>query len=124
MARSRKGFTLIELVVVVLVIGILATIVIAKFLTAKESAYIAAMKSDLRNFAVYEQNYSIDNSGAYFSGDGTAQGFSPSTDVTVTATAAAGTPPTWHAVAAHARTSKSCSIGTNGNPTSLDITCP
>jgi prepilin-type N-terminal cleavage/methylation domain-containing protein len=123
MAQSRKGFTLIELVVVVLVIGILATIVIAKFLNAKESAYIAAMKSDLRNFAVYEQNYSNDN-GVYFSGNGAAEGFSPSTDVTVTATAAAGTPPSWQALAVHARTSKSCSIGTNGNPTSLDITCP
>ena len=124
MAKARKGFTLIELVVVVLVIGILATIVIAKFINAKESAYVAAMKSDLRNFAVYEQNYSVDNAGGYFSGNGVAQGFTATPDITVTATVAAGTPPTWQAVAVHTRTPKTCSIGTNGNPTSLDITCP
>jgi prepilin-type N-terminal cleavage/methylation domain-containing protein len=124
MAKSKKGFTLIELVVVVLVIGILAGIVIAKFITAKESAYLAAMKSDLRNFAVYEQNYSIDNAGSYFSGNGVAEGFTPTPEVTVTATAVPGTPPTWQASAVHTRTPKTCSIGTNGNPSSLDITCP
>jgi prepilin-type N-terminal cleavage/methylation domain-containing protein len=123
MAKARKGFTLIELVVVVLVIGILAGIVIAKFVNAKESAYLAAMKSDLRNFAVYEQNYSNDN-GTYFSGNGIAQGFTPTPEITITATAAPGTPPTWQALAVHARTPKTCSIGTNGNPSSLDITCP
>jgi prepilin-type N-terminal cleavage/methylation domain-containing protein len=124
MAKARKGFTLIELVVVVLVIGILAGIVVARFINARESAYIAAMKSDLRNFAVYEQIYSNDNAGAYFSGNGIAQGFTPTPQVTVTATAAPGPPPTWQALAVHARTAKTCSIGTNGNPSSLDITCP
>ncbi len=123
MAKSRIGFTLVELIVVVVVIGILAAIVIAKFTNAKESAYIASMKTDLRNLAVYEQSYATDN-GAYFSGDGLAEGFTPSSGVTVTATASAGAPPSWRAVAVHARTSQTCSIGTNGSSASLDITCP
>jgi type IV pilus assembly protein PilA len=124
MARARKGFTLIELIVVVLVIGILAGIAILKSINVHESAYLAAMKSDLRNFAVYEQNYSSENDGAYFSGSGVSQGFKASPQVTVTATATAGIPPSWQAVAVHARTARTCSIGADGNPSALDVTCP
>jgi type IV pilus assembly protein PilA len=123
MTKSEKGFTLVELLVVIVVIGILAAIVIAKFTSAKEAAYIASMKTDLRNLAVYEQTYATDN-GAYFSGDGRAQGFTPSAGVTVTATSNAGTPPSWSAVAVHARTPQTCSVGTVASSGFLDITCP
>src|SRR3989440_10356298 len=114
---NRKGFTLIELLIVVVIIGILAAIAIPKFANTKEKAYLAAMKSDLRNMATYEEQYAADNSGAYFSGTATSasplQGFSPSQNVTVVVTAVAGPPPSWSATATHTQSAKVCDM-TNG----------
>ena len=99
MLRNRKGFTLIELLIVVVIIGILAAIAIPKFANTKEKAYIATMKSDLRNLATAQEGYFADNK-VYVSGtasnDGTgttasiAGGFVPSSGVTITATSATG----------------------------------
>ena len=57
---TRKGFTLIELLIVVVIIGILAAIAIPKFANTKEKAYLASMKSDLRNMATVEEGYFSD----------------------------------------------------------------
>ena len=111
---NKKGFTLIELLIVVVIIGILAAIAIPKFANTKEKAYVAAMKSDLRNMATYEEQYAADQNGAYFSGVATSaaplQGFSPSQNVTVTVTAVAGPPPDWSATATHTQTAKVCDM--------------
>jgi prepilin-type N-terminal cleavage/methylation domain-containing protein len=112
MSRNKKGFTLIELLIVVVIIGILAAIAIPKFANTKDKAYVAAMKSDLRNLATYEEQYAADYNGAYFSGDGSSQGFTPSQNVTVAATVAATTPPTWSATASHSQSSKVCTNAT------------
>jgi prepilin-type N-terminal cleavage/methylation domain-containing protein len=123
MRAFRKGFTLIELLVVLVVLGILSGIAIARFVTTKEAAYEASMKADLRNFALYEQNYLIDSQGSYFAGSGAAQGFVPTVGVTVAATADPGPPPSWQAIASHNKTSKTCSIVTSG-VSAWDIDCP
>jgi prepilin-type N-terminal cleavage/methylation domain-containing protein len=123
MRALKKGFTLIEVLVVMVVLAILSGIAIAQYLGTKDAAYVASMKADLRNFALYETNYHIDSQGAYFSGNGAAQGFVPTAGVTITATADVGPPPTWHAVATHNKTSKTCSITTTG-PSIWDISCP
>ena len=59
--RNRKGFTLIELLIVVVIIGILAAIAIPKFANTKDKAYVAAMKSDLRNMVTAQEAYFSDN---------------------------------------------------------------
>src|SRR5437879_10031559 len=58
---SRNGFTLIELLIVVVIIGLLATIAIPKFSNTKEKAYVASMKSDLRNLATAEEAFFYDS---------------------------------------------------------------
>ena len=123
MRQFTKGFTLIEVLVVMVVLGILSGIAIARYVETKDAAYLASMKADLRNFALYEQNFLMDSQGSYFSGNGSAQGFVPTPGVTIAATADAGPPPTWHAVATHNKTSKTCSITTTG-PSIWDIGCP
>jgi len=122
--RDRiKAFTLIEVLVVLVVLGILSGIAIARFLHTKESAYVASMTADLRNFALYEQNYLIESQGSYFSGNGTAQGFVPTVGVTIAATSDPGPPPSWQATATHNKTSRICTITTSG-PSIWDIECP
>jgi type IV pilus assembly protein PilA len=111
---NKKGFTLIELLIVVVIIGILAAIAIPKFANTKDKAYVAAMKSDLRNVATYEEQYAADNQGAYFSGTATSvaplQGFSASSNVTIVVTSVAGPPPSWSATATHSQSAKTCSM--------------
>src|SRR2546428_4108517 len=58
---NRKGFTLIELLIVVVIIGILAAIAIPKFANTKAKAYIASMKTGLRNLATAEEAYFADS---------------------------------------------------------------
>ena len=55
--RDAKGFTLIELILVVVIIGILASIAIPKFGNTKEKAYVAGMKADLRNLVTAQEAY-------------------------------------------------------------------
>ena len=89
---TRKGFTLIELLIVVVIIGILAAIAIPKFANTKEKAYLASMKSDLRNMATVQEGYFSDfqvytNGTASNQGGTTASlsGFVPSAGVRVVA---------------------------------------
>ena len=59
---SEEGFTLIELMVVVLIIAILIAIAIPQFLGARQRAQDAAAKSSLRNALTAAKTAYVDNS--------------------------------------------------------------
>jgi type IV pilus assembly protein PilA len=108
--RNNKGFTLIELLIVVVIIGILAAIAIPKFANTKEKAYVAAMKSDLRNLVTAQESYFADN--VTYTSNSANMNYSASTGVTVTPGAATGTG--WNATAKHNATTKTCGIFVGG----------
>src|SRR3954468_18791811 len=112
----KNGFTLIELLIVVVIIGILAAIAVPKFANTKDKAYVAAMKSDLRNLATYEEQYAADNNGAYFAGSGPRppprRVFTPSQNVPFPPAPPAAPPQTWTATATHSQSAKTCDNST------------
>ncbi len=61
---SKNGFTLIELMLVTVLIGLLATIAIPKYTNMRERARIATLISDLRNLMTAQEAY-FENSGSY-----------------------------------------------------------
>ncbi len=110
---NRKGFTLIELLIVVVIIGILAAIAIPKFSNTKEKAYMAAMKSDLRNIVTAEEAFFADNT-TYTTDKGTAAlNYSESAGVTVTIVVTAGPPVGYSATTVHTGTAETCAIYIN-----------
>ena len=117
MAGYKKGFTLIEILVCMVVIGALAAVAIPRYSASKNKAIAAVMMADLRTAAIYEEQFAADNHGQYFSGtatpDAPLNGFAPSPNVTVTLTAfnilgsqLAG----WTATAKHSQSSQSCEM--------------
>jgi prepilin-type N-terminal cleavage/methylation domain-containing protein len=102
---NRKGFTLIELLMVLVIIGVLASIVLPKLSRTREKAFVAAMKSDLRNLVTAEEAYFAD-SIKYTTDLGAA--FRVSTGVagpTIALTADG-----WTATVSHTSTTKTCAV--------------
>jgi len=59
MNRSTKGFTLVEILIVVIILGILAAIVIPQFTQASDDARLSALQSDLQTVRSQLELYNV-----------------------------------------------------------------
>lgn len=109
MALTRRGFTLLELLAVVVVMGIVLAILIPKFANSKGRANEAAMKSDLRNLASVQEAYWYDYD-TYYAGAVPSAGlkFVPTPGVSIVLSGVS--PAGWAATATHTGSPKTCAL--------------
>ena len=86
MHKNEKGFTLIELMIVIAIIGILAAIAIPNFISYRKRSYNTAANADIKNLYTSAQAYYTDNPAGASTAldDFKAYGFRQTADVDVT----------------------------------------
>lgn len=63
--KSKKGFTLIELMVVIVIIGILVAIALPNFISAQDRAKISSVKANMHTIQTVAETYAVDWGGVY-----------------------------------------------------------
>ena len=63
--RDTKGFTLIELMIVVVIIGILAAIAIPNFVAMQDRAREASLKANMHTFQLGVEDFAVKSNGTY-----------------------------------------------------------
>lgn len=109
---DRSGFTFIELLIVMVVIGVLASIGVPRIRNMKERSYQAILRSDLGALRTAEEAYYAEN--LRYTTDLTALDFRRTTNVTITIES---TDPFkgWRAVARHMWLATPCTTATGAD---------
>ncbi|HEY9448669.1 MAG TPA: prepilin-type N-terminal cleavage/methylation domain-containing protein, partial [Gemmatimonadaceae bacterium] len=88
-APRRPGFSLVELIVVLLVVGVLVGLAMPRFHSYRRKAYVATLVSDLRNLAAAEESFW--NAAKSYSADTAALNLTTSPGVSLTLVSADST---------------------------------
>jgi prepilin-type N-terminal cleavage/methylation domain-containing protein len=114
MNKDEKGFTLIELMIVIAIIGILAAIAIPNFISYRRRSYNSGANADIKNLYTSAQAYFTDNPAGSTTNlaDFKAYGFRQTPDVDVTVVA--GTQGNFSADAYHSSGDKTYHVGSDG----------
>jgi prepilin-type N-terminal cleavage/methylation domain-containing protein len=70
----EEGFTLIEILVVILIVAILASIAIPVFLRQREKGLVAQSQDTLKGAAISVESFSLEKGGSYGAADGADSG--------------------------------------------------
>lgn len=120
--KHREGFTLVELMIVVVIIGVLASIAIPNYIRMQINAKEARVKSDVHTVQLVAEDFGVTNDGLYSDAAGDLTPLLPNAALIENAFTKVATEPQFGAAAATSGQVGIQVVNVNGLPTAYTVT--